>query len=247
MKLKDLLSNILFPSRCVICDKVTPKDVFLCGSCFSYRVHPSGRADRCDICGFDPDVCSCGRNRYYSKAAVPFAGDTGARRAVYRLKYSSRLDKISPLAAYMEDSLTERDLIGQTDLITFIPMPEQTKKKRGFNQSELLAKALSERTGKECMPLLYQYLPNAVQHELSSVGRSGNVLGVYEPLENSADLFSGRRVLIVDDIMTTGSTLNEAAKTLMIFGAADVFCTAAVLTVKKKKTGQTRHADKKQS
>ena len=62
------------------------------------------------------------------------------------------------------------------------------------------------------------------QHRLSAAERRGNLLGVFEPTEKTKNLIAGKRILLADDICTTCSTLNEAAKTLMIFGAERVDC-----------------------
>ena len=234
MKLFSYISNFLFPSRCIICDRVTEKDVHLCEDCTPLLMHPSSKKSRCPVCCLDIKECSCRANRYFSRSAVPFKGTQTARRSVYKLKFSARLDKVSPFAEYMNIALRERDILGSVDIITYIPMSERSQRKRGFNQAQLLAEELSELNGIPCEKLLYKYQNTSTQHSMtSSIGRSGNVLGIYEPLKEKTDLIKNKRILITDDILTTGNTLNEAAKTLLIFGAADVYCTAAVSTEKK--------------
>lgn len=234
MKLPSFLLNILFPSRCVICDAVTEKDVSLCKNCRPLLVHPATRKTRCEICGLSPEQCSCGKRRYYEKLAAPFLNEGDAKRSVYAIKFRHRTDKIKPFAEYMLRSLRERNLTEDADLITYIPMDRIKQFRRGYNQAELLAKALSEQSGIECVPLLTKYSKSETQHAMPSyLRRTGNLLGAYEPIKENTERFRNKTVILVDDISTTGSSFNEAAKTLLIFGADKVYCACAVMTKKK--------------
>lgn len=132
----------------------------------------------------------------------------------------------------MYDSLRERDMLGETDIITFIPMRPVASFLRGYNQSRLIAKHLSALTSIPCAPLLYKIGKTKKQHTLRGIERSGNLLGMFEPTKERLQEISDRNILLIDDVYTTGSTLNEAAKTLLIFGAQSV--SAAVFSVGKK-------------
>lgn len=132
----------------------------------------------------------------------------------------------------MYESLRQRNMLDNTDIITFIPMTPYAKFRRGYNQSELIAKHLSELSGKTCKQLLYKISATDKQHCLSGIERTGNLLGVFEPAKEQADQIKDKRILVIDDVSTTGSTFNEIAKTLLIFGASEVY--AAAFTARKK-------------
>lgn len=116
------------------------------------------------------------------------------------------------------------------DLCTFVPSAKDDYKKRGYNQAELLAKDFCERTNLKCEELLVKNFSTEAQHNLSSAERSGNLLGAID-LKDGVDI-ENMRILLVDDIKTTGSTLNECAKNLLIGGAAEVFCLTIAVTNK---------------
>ncbi len=84
------------------------------------------------------------------------------------------------------------------------------------------------------LPLLQKQKTTRTQHALSAVERRGNLLGAFEPDPKLEAQIEGKRIVLVDDICTTGSTLNEAAKTLMIFGAERVDCLCAAVRPRKK-------------
>lgn len=235
MKLKELFGRLFYPPFCIVCDAPLTRDEILCGECRKYLNHPAVR-NRCPVCFLPNDRCGCGKRLYYEQVAAPFLRDTPAKRTVDRMKFNNRLDLIPPLARCMKDALDERNITGKTDLITFIPMDRKKEKKRGYNQAALLAEALAKQTGLPCLPLLEKYMETPTLHETESrLNRPGALLGAYEPIREAIPSFEGKNVLLTDDIVTTGATFNEAAKTLMIFGAEKVYGAAAMLTPKEKK------------
>ena len=111
-----------------------------------------------------------------------------------------------------------------------MPSAKEDLKSRGYNQAELLAKDFSEITGITYEDVLVKAFRTETQHSLSSAERSGNLAGAIE-LKDDVDLMN-KRVLLIDDIKTTGATLNECAKMLLIGGAAEVFCLTVAITNK---------------
>src|SRR5699024_3264493 len=100
-------------------------------------------------------------------------------------------------------------------VITWIPVSLQRKKQRGYDQSELLARRMGKVWKRPASPLLLKKKDNKTQHELSKKERLLNVKGVYE----AQGEITGKRILLVDDILTTGSTMQEAASVLWKNGA----------------------------
>ncbi len=237
MKLRELLGRLFYPPFCIICEAPLARDEILCGDCLKYLNHPADRR-RCPVCFLPTERCGCGKRLYYEQVAAPFLRDTPAKGAVDRMKFRNRLDLARPLARCMKDALDERSMTEKADLITFIPMDRKKEKKRGYNQAALLAEELAKLTGLPCLPLLEKYTETPTLHETESrLNRPGALLGAYEPIREVIPAFEGTNVLLTDDIVTTGATFNEAAKTLMIFGAEKVYGAAAMLT---PKTGQNQ-------
>ena len=208
----------------------------ICPDCEQYVNHPAPTRGRCRVCFLPNKQCVCGKKLYYEALAAPFLNDTPAKRSVYGMKFNRQLDLIRPLAYFIKQALDEREMTGAFDLITFIPMGRARQFRKGYNHAEELAKRLSKLIGAPCVPLLTRYQKTPAQHEAPSrLARSGNLLGVYEPVKERIPMFAGKSVLVVDDISTTGATFNEAAKTLLIFGADKVYCAAALLQLKHKR------------
>lgn len=130
----------------------------------------------------------------------------------------------APLAKFIQESYAQR-----YDLITWIPISKERLRTRGYNQSELLARAVSERLGKAALPLLHHPRPKPPQSGIATAAdRKANVSGCFT-LAPSPDLI-GSRILLIDDVITTGSTLEEAAQVLRAGGAAEVLCATVCRT-----------------
>lgn len=226
------LRDIIFPPRCCGCDKPTGKALPFCEDCEKLIIKPSVKTGTCDVCGLHLKECLCGKRLFYEKFSAVFYHENKARRNIFRLKFHARPDIANNFAKAIILQLKEREILINTDIITFIPMRPFAKFRRGYNQSELIAKRLSVHTGIPCLPLLTKEFSTKNQHKLKRLARSGNLLGVFEPRKEYTDEIKGKNILIVDDVCTTGNTLNEAAKTLLIFGSQSVF--AATCTVRKK-------------
>ena len=227
------IKKMFFPARCCGCDSVV-RAGFLCDDCRKKLVHPSDEKSRCDVCFLPADECICGSHLYYDAAAFLFYNEGAARKTLYGFKFSGRKDHARSYAQLLARALDERGLAGKFSLITAIPMTPDAVSRRGYNQAELIAAGLSEITGIEYVPLLYKCLDSARQHDLNRIERTGNIEGAFEPFEKSEALIDGADILVVDDIITGGSTVNEAAKTLKIFGAENVYVAVAAATKKYK-------------
>ena len=103
-------------------------------------------------------------------------------------------------------------------------MTRRSRRERGYNQAEELAERLARRLQKPCVPLLCKIRENEAQHRLSAAQRKRNVRGAYGLID--ADLVKDKVILLCDDIITTGATLQECAGQLQKLGAAQVLCAA---------------------
>ena len=236
-KLRKKLTSLFYPNRCFICDKILPHPETVCESCKAKLIdyeRISGAV--CDVCGMKLQECNCRPGRLYEKAVFPLLFEDDVRVSLHRFKFRGRLDKAAPFADAMLRALEARDVLAETEILTFIPMSPKAQRRRGYHQAQILCEELHKRTGLPMLPLLYKHGKNTAQHDTPNyLLRTGNTIGIYEPTPEYVNEIEGKRILLVDDILTSGATLNEAAKTLLIFGADRVYVAAAAATPKRKK------------
>jgi predicted amidophosphoribosyltransferase len=114
-------------------------------------------------------------------------------------------------------------------------MHPDDEKKRGYNQAQLLAEKIAENMGIPCLPLLRKDFKTQSQHNLPQMKRSGNLLGAISFNTGCNTEITGARILLCDDIKTTGSTLDECTKTLLFEDCAEVRCVTACVSYNNAK------------
>lgn len=144
-------------------------------------------------------------------------------KLLHALKFERHDFLDDALASLLEETLRDREL----DAVAFVPMHGAKERKRGYNQAELLARALSRRIGLPCDTLLARRRENAPQSLLPKRARAANVRGAF----TASPRARGQSILIVDDICTTGETLRACAKALLAEGASRVCAVAVAKTV----------------
>lgn len=211
----------MFPTRCVVCGApISLIDNCLCLSCLNSIEYIS---TKCEICSGEVDhgCCTiCSNKKWYISKNLALAEYTGTIKEVlhiYKFQGRKRLHKQLGNLAYRE--LIERNL--DYDLLTSVPMNRAKKWKRGYNQSELIAWELARRTGKKYCSILVERPGSRTQKELRYNERFLNILDRYEIKNESA--MEGKRVLLIDDVITTGATINECARILRLHGAVEVY------------------------
>lgn len=157
----------------------------------------------------------------------------GARKAILDLKSRHRGENAAVLARMMAESF-EKARFGRIDAVTCIPSAGRNYRRRGYNPAELIAKQLAAQLNLPFEKLMVCTAGATHQKSSNAAQRAAAVAGNFKTV--AADL-SGMNILLTDDVMTTGSTMNEAVKTLKRSGAAAVFCIAAATTAKRGKEG----------
>ena len=206
------LLDLLFPPRCPFCRAILKDhETLLCGRCRKELPWTCGAAQKQSF----RHVESCVSPLYYE-------GDV--RRSLLRYKFGG-LSVYAPKYAELMCGCIEG--IGLSfDLISWAPLGRKRLRKRGYDQAKLLACELSERLEKPCAQLLIKTKDNPPQSGTGSAEkRRANVSGVYRVTEPS--LVKDRRILLVDDIVTTGATIGECARVLKAAGAESV-CAATL-------------------
>ena len=147
--------------------------------------------------------------------------DAASRRPVLDLKRSGRRDGLATLSSWMLQS--GRTLVDEADLIVPVPLHYARLVRRGFNQSGWLAQEISRQSGTPVMvDALKRTRRTPTQGGLSARARRRNVAGAFTITKRAATRISGRRILLVDDVLTTGATVSACTRALKQAGAANV-------------------------
>lgn len=213
MKLTTYVLDLFYPRKCVFCRKVLKENEYnMCRAC--YKIIPFGDYER-PRSNIDRAV-----------AAVLYVGDV--KKAVRRYKFEG----MAIYADYFADVMTKRvkeDLDGEFDFITWVPLNRKRRKKRGYDQAELLARNIADNLDMEVYRTLVKTKNVKPQSGIANIeDRRKNVAGVYDIFD--ADLVRGKRILVVDDVTTSGATLFECAKTLRKYKAEAVFAVTLAIT-----------------
>ena len=219
------LLDWLFPPTCLGCGE---EGVFICSDCFSkIRLVPR---DVCKYCGsFTSKNGKCSNCDYKNLPYVGFRAfayyDGVVRKAIHHLKYQNDLTIGRYLAGWLQLVYQRTDW--EVDLIVPIPIGEQKRQERGYNQAERLAKPLSELLE---IPFTSEALIRI--NEISSqvgLNHEQRQANVRQAFVARAHEVKDKRVLLIDDVFTSGATMEAAATELVAAGAKKVFC----LTVAK--------------
>lgn len=213
--------DLIYPPHCVICREAG--EGYLCPACtekIDLIVPPV-----CRKCGTPCERYTCGEceGREYAFECARSAGifDGVLRDAIHALKYGNHIVMVEPLARIMIDAFPSTYFARAVDVLVPIPIHFSRMVDRGFNQSEELAKELARRVGLPVeASVLRKRRKTKHQVELPFDARAINVRGSFAA--RHAEKIRGRRVLLVDDVFTTGSTLDEAARVLLSAGASSV-------------------------
>ncbi len=217
------IREFLSPSSCLGCHGDNcPESSFFCGDCLGSLRNMPGEGPLCPICRRPAGVS--GRCLFCASSDSPrmcFWGryDGLLKDAILLFKFKGISELGRELSEIAAGQLESRLRLMNIDEIVPIPLYRARQRERGFNQSEIIAAALVERLGVECRgDLLVRIRHTAQQAKLEEKRRWENVKGAFA-LAANVDL-SGKRILLVDDIVTTGATIHEASLPLRNCGAS---------------------------
>lgn len=232
------LLDLLFPPTCPGCGKAVEGPAAMCPDCAAGAIR--NEAPHCAYCGVSLRDCNCtGHARPYDRIVAPFFYEGSVREAILRMKFGKREEGARFLADELKKEIEAR-YFGETfDLITVVPMSRARYAERGFNQARTIAELLMKEppvpleTALEDYGLLQKRGDGRMQHLLDAEGRRQNIRGSVSPGKHRA--LEGKRVLLVDDIVTTGATAGECAAILRLAGASRVCIAAAAVTRPKQR------------
>ncbi len=212
MKILDYIVHLLYPWKCVFCGSVL-KDTDICRECIEKLPYTKGDS----IVQRFPFVDKCASPLYYKDKA---------RDSVHRYKFGG-CAAYSRRYGLMISECVENNLdCGGIDVISWIPLSKKRLRHRGYDQARLIAEEISKHTGLPCRQLLRKIKDNGAQSLTKTAAqRRENVAGAYALCDKTE--VTGLRILLVDDVVTTGSTMSEAARILRKAGAKTV-CAATL-------------------
>ena len=224
----ETLADLLFPPHCALCLCRTRGGEHLCADC--RKTAPAIAAPFCQTCSAPhtgnidgPFTCShCRERRFHFTCAVArYRSKDAVRELVHRFKYKRHYHLRHVLAGWLADTLDDARL--QTppcDAVVPVPLHPVRQRERGFNQARVLAEELARRGGIPLADCLRRIRPTPTQTAFDRQARIENLRGAFRMRQN-ADV-RNLHILLVDDILTTGSTVDECARVLTGAGAASV-------------------------
>ncbi|MCL5291646.1 MAG: ComF family protein [Actinobacteria bacterium] len=222
----DALASFVFPEICFVCGRLSRKPI--CADCLNS--FPLITGPKCARCGKPtalavPECREC-RGRGFKFVTAEAAGryDGSLKEAIHILKYCNGKRLSRQMAELVTSGIDER--LMSADVLTFVPMTRGKEAKRGYNQAELLASDIGSLLGRKALPLLLRNRAFKPQSELSFDERRRNVRNAFEAVRPVRG-----RVLLIDDVYTTGSTVSECARALKRAGAVEVMVATVARTV----------------
>lgn len=200
------IKQVLFPNRCILCD----------------RLLPDTQVDMCPECRMSEMVILNNAWKIpHVKYWVPLWRYSGyVRSSLLRYKFHHRRNYSIVYGRELAQKLKQQNL--DFEVITWVPVSRRRKITRGYDQVELLANEVGKHLGMTPVRLLHKHRHNKKQANYGTrAQRIANVKGVYRAV--NLDQLKGKRILLLDDIITTGTTVSEAAKTLKAAGAKVIY------------------------
>ena len=224
MKIAQRLANLLYPPKCVLCGAVLEKE----------------QTDLCHTCRSEAPFWEKSRKKlqFLDSWVAVWYYEENVRGSLVRYKFYGARSYAEAYGRLLALKLQQQHPEG-FDLLTWVPVSRWRRFTRGYDQVELLAQVVGRELGIAPVGLLKKIRHNKTQSRIQGEAqRRGNVLGVYQATDPNG--VRGKKILLLDDIITTGATIGECARILLTAGALEVHGGAVAATRNYKKTGSRR-------
>lgn len=220
------LMNCFYPPRCPICDEILLPGTVICEGCRKDATVIT--EPMCKKCGKpiengEREYCSdcAGKKHRYRQGKAVFLYRAGMKKSMYRFKYSNRREYAQFYAKKAVDIYGEWIFRNRIEVIVPIPMYPKKKRQRGYNQAEVFARALGKELGIPVDTGVVRRIRNTVpQKALNDKERQRNLKNAFQL---AANIVKYNQILLVDDIYTTGSTMDAVADVLLSGGAQNIY------------------------
>ena len=213
------LLALLFPAKCILCKQfLTKEETDLCHTC---REHAPefGKANL--------------KLSFLAGWTAVWYYKDNVRESLLRYKFSGRRSYAPAYGRVLAMKL-QKDRLDDFDILTWVPVAPLRRLRRGYDQVELLAAAVGQELGVQPVKTLRKIRNTPPQSGFKDAARRrANVLGAYRPVD--PENIRGKNILLLDDIITTGSTVSECARVLLTAGAREVYCAAVAAAQHKTK------------
>ncbi len=230
-KTKNLLTDLLYPPRCPVCGQPAPFGLKICPEC--RKRLPVIETKRCRKCGkpiedFDVLCPDCVREDHlYDRGLGIYMYDETMKRAISELKYKGRREYGEVFGELLYENARSELMYWKPDCLIPIPLHPAREAERGYNQARIISEALSKRCG---IPVRSDILTRTMEtdrmKELSAKDRINNMIRAFEVSEGCREL---RSVVLIDDIYTTGSTVDAASAVLRRAGIDEIYFLAVCI------------------
>lgn len=220
--------DLVFPRLCLLCEQLCEGESrYFCGVHWGAVSFVSGQ--RCRRCGCPLAVrgitgrcASCrGRSLHFARASSALVYEKVVKEMIAAWKFEKKREAVYPLAKTLFQRLSGETWASELDLVSFVPLHRKKRRERGFNQAQDLAVELSRLLEKPMKSTLIRVRETVAQGSVNTVSRKANVSGAFAQRTRSKVM--GQRVLLVDDVMTSGATVSECSRVLKQAGAKRVY------------------------
>ena len=232
--------DLVFVPRCVACgERMDASGDGICDAC--RRSYEHAKDEFCDFCGMSAVQCLCMpenllRSGCLSYRKLLFYKSDGTP-VLHRLIYAVKRHNAVAVMRFLARELAAKtgDAVTPGTVVTYAPRSDASYRKYGYDQARELARLYAKETGAAFRALLVRRrgMAKTEQKLLNARGRAANVRGAFR-LRRSADV-RGMRILLIDDVVTSGATLGECVRVLTAAGAAEVHCVSLAQTYRKNK------------
>lgn len=230
--------SIVYPTQCILCAEQVDQDGGMCGDCWRNTPFIGGLA--CDACGAPLPGYEKGRAhcdecmvspRSWEAGRAAFLYEGNGRRIVLSLKHGDRTDLAKPAALWLQN--VAQDILSDDTLLVPVPIHWSRLLSRRFNQAAEISRALAKVTGlKMCQDALLRTKRTATQNGMTVGQRQTNMESAIVANPKRYQALEGRRICLIDDVMTSGATLAACTAAALDAGADQVFVTVLARVAK---------------